>query len=114
MVTENSKFDEETHNALYERALKLQRASMSGDRHIPMPQRTLLKGQATALYDQWLELEAAQFNKTTDDYNKAIDSVKNALDELNKELGKLDDVIKVVKYSTKVFAAINKLLQVAL
>ena len=85
---------------------------MSG-RPIPMPQRTLIKGQATALYDQWLELEAARFNEETDEYKNAVRSVHGALTTLKNELDELKDTIKTVERATSVFKAVDRLLKLA-
>ena len=57
----NTKADKKTRDDLFKQSRELQKAAMSG-RPIPMPQRTAMKGQAQALFEQWIELEAARFN----------------------------------------------------
>ena len=109
---ESVEVDKQLRDALYDQARRLQRAAMSG-RPIPMPQRTQMRGQATALYDQWLELEAARFNETAADYKTAVRSVKAALKKLNKELDDLEDVIKVLERATAVLKVVDRLLKLA-
>ena len=107
------KADKKLRDALYVEAGRLQKAAMSG-RPIPMPQRTLMKGQATALYDQWLELEAARFNKTARRYQVAVRSLEEALQKLKDELDDLEDAIKAVERATAVFKVVDRLLKLAL
>ena len=106
-------FDERLRDALYDQAQRLQKAAMSG-RQIPMPQRTQLKGQATALYDQWLELEAARFNDAADDYRATVRSVKTALRKLENALDDFEEAIKVVERATAVFKVTDRLLKLAI
>ena len=105
--------DKKVRDTLYDQAQRLQQAAMSG-RPIPMPQRTQMKGQATALYDQWLELEAARFNDAADDYKVAVRSVKAALKKLEKELHDLEDAIKAMERATAVFKVVDRLLKLAI
>ena len=105
--------DQKLRDALYDQARRLQKAAMSG-RPIPMPQRTQMKGQAAALHDQWLELEAARFNDAADDYKAAVRSVKAALKKLEKVLDDLKDVIKAVERATAVFKGVDRLLKLAI
>ena len=105
--------DNKLRDALYDQSQQLQKAAMSG-RPIPMPQRTQMKGQATALYDQWLELEAARFNDAADGYKAAVRSVKAALKKLEKALDDIEDAIKAVERATVVFKVVDRLLKLAI
>ena len=105
--------DKQLRDALNDQARRLQEAAMSGQ-PIPMPQRTQMRGQANALYDQWLELEAARFNDAAEDYKAAVRSVKAALKKLNKELDDLEDVIKVLERATAALKVVDRLLKLAI
>ena len=107
------KAEKETRDKLFEEASHLQKAAMSGD-PIPMPQRTAMRGQAAALFEQWIELEAARFNTSAQDYNKAIGGMKAALADLQAEIDALEDAIKIVEQATVVVRAGDALLKVAI
>lgn len=102
-----------TRDALHDEALRLQRAAMSGV-PIPMPQRTAMKGQAQAMFEQWLELEAARFNASAEDYKAAIDGVNSAIKELKAEIDTLDNAISTVEQATEVIKAVDGLLRLAI
>jgi exonuclease VII small subunit len=108
----NVKSDKKTRDALFEEIRRLQRASMSG-KPIPTPQRTAMKGQAAALHEQWLELEAARFNNATAAYKKAIQRVESAIAKLHKEIDSLDNAIKVLERATAVIKSVDGLLNLA-
>lgn len=109
----NKAADKKTRDALHDEARSLQRAAMSG-RPIPMPQRTAMKGQAEAMFEQWLELEAARFNAATQDYASAIEGVNGAIAELREEIARLDDAIRTVERATAVIRAVDGLLRLAI
>ncbi len=106
------KSDKKTRDGLYRELRRLQKAAISG-KPIPMPQRTAMRGQAMALYEQWLELEAARFNKATDAYKTAIDRVDKAIAALQQEIDKLDKAIKTLEKATAVMKAVDGLLKLA-
>lgn len=109
----DTRADKKTRDSLFRESRALQKAAMSG-RPIPMPQRTAMKGQAQALFEQWIELEAARFNNATEDYKAAIAGVNSALEELQKEVDKLENAIRVVERATAVIRTIDKLLALAI
>ena len=105
--------NKKTRDDIYRELRRLQKAAVSG-KPIPMPQRTAMKGQAAALYEQWLELEAARFNDATGDYKSAIEEVTSAVASLQKEIDSLDDAIKTVEKATAVIKAVDGLLKLAI
>ncbi|HMA16075.1 MAG: hypothetical protein ACM35H_05775 [Bacteroidota bacterium] len=105
--------DKETRDALHAEALRLQRAAMSGV-PIPMPQRTAMKGHAQAMFEQWLELEAARFNTTSEDYKAAIDGLNGAIKELKAEIDALDNAIRTLERATEAIKAGDALLKLAI
>lgn len=109
----NKVADKNTRDALHDEALRLQRAAMSGA-PIPMPQRTAMKGQAQAMFEQWLELEAARFNTAAADYKAAIDGLNGAIKDLKAEIDTLDNAIRAVEQATKVIKAADGLLKLAI
>lgn len=105
--------DDQLREAIHKEMTRLQAAAISG-RPIPMPQRTAMRGQAAALFEQWLELEAARFNDTTSDYRTAITQVETAITDLHAEIDRLDDAIKVVEKATAAVRAVDGLLKIAI
>lgn len=103
----------ETRDGLHAEARRLQAAAMSG-RPIPMPQRTAMRGQAAALFEQWLEMEAARFNDAAQDYKDAIDAVDGAIATLHDEIDSLENAIAVVEKATAVVTAVDGLLKLAI
>ena len=68
--------------------------------NIPIPQRQALFNRAQELRAQWIELEAARFNKEASAFVKAQ----------GKEL---DDAVKIAEKATRVFGLLDKLLKTA-
>ena len=105
--------DKATRDALFAESRNLQKAAMSG-RPIPMPQRTAMKGQAQALFEQWVELEAARFNDAAEDYKQALAGVNAAIAQLQAEVAKIENAIAMVERATVAIKALDKLLALAI
>ena len=105
-------FDNELRTALYDQAQRLQSTATSG-RSIPMPERKQMKEQATTLYDQWQELEAARFNDAADGYEDAVQSMKAAIEKLEEELDAFNEAVTVLERATAVIKVVDRLLNLA-
>lgn len=80
---------------------------------IPIPQRQALFNRAQELRTQWVELEAARFNKEAAAFVKAQDKVQETITDLRKATKELDDAVKIAEKATKVFGLLDKLLKTA-
>ncbi len=85
--------------------------AMSTD--IPIPQRHALLNRAMELRAQWVELEAARFNKEAAAFIKAQDRVQATITDLRRTTKELDDAVKIAEKATKVFGLLDKLLKTA-
>ncbi|WP_193370467.1 hypothetical protein [Pelagibius marinus] len=85
----------------------------SMDPNIPIAQRQALLNRAQELRTQWVELEAARFNKDAAAFQKAQDKVSEAVTDLRKATKELDDIVKIAEKATKVFGLVDKLLKQA-
>ena len=103
------KLRDEIHDAM----VSVQALSMSGQVSIPMPQRRALKGHAGALFEQWIELEAARFNLDGQAYIDAAAGVRASLAGLHAEIQTIDNAISVVNQATSAIIAVDGLLNIA-
>ena len=89
----------------------VKKAMMPG---ISIPQRQALHNRAQELRAQWIELEAARFNRDSAKFNAAQQKVADAVGGLRKSINEIDDAIKIAEKATKVFGLIDKLLKTAI
>lgn len=80
---------------------------------IPLPQRQALLNRAQELRSQWIELEAARFNRDAETFQKAQDKVGEAIVDLRVATKELDDIVKIAEKATKVFGLLDKLMKQA-
>jgi hypothetical protein len=80
---------------------------------IPIPQRQALFNRAQELRAQWIELEAARFNKDAEVFEKAQTKVSDAVTDLRRAIQDLDDMVKIAEKASKVFGLVDKLMKQA-
>jgi len=107
------KAEAELRDLVHDVMVALQTLAMSGQVSIPMPQRRAIKGQANALFEQWIELEAARFNLAGAEYIDAADGVRSAIASLEGEIEDITHALNVVGKATSVISTVDKLLNIA-
>lgn len=85
----------------------------SMDPDIPIPQRQALSNRSQELRMQWIELEAARFNTDGEVYKKNLARVDAAVADLREAIASIDDAVRIADKAGKLFAAVDKLLKVA-
>ena len=80
---------------------------------IPIPQMIALKNRAQELFDQLIELDAAEFNAEAANYTAAIEGLEEAISDLRKSLQEINDAIDHLEKAAAVFKALDGLLKVA-
>lgn len=85
----------------------------SMDPNTPIAQRQALSNRAQELRVQWIELEAARFNTAADQYKTRLARVDAAVADLRAAIASIDDAIRIADKAGKLFAAVDKLLKVA-
>lgn len=106
-VKADKKIRDQLHSAFEEIVLK----AMAPD--IPIPQRQALHNRAQELRAQWIELEAARFNRDQTKFQAAQQKVADAVADLRKAIEEIDDAIKIAEKAAKVFGLVDKLLKTA-
>jgi ABC-type transporter Mla subunit MlaD len=89
----------------------LQRKAMKPG--IPIPQMIALKNRAQELFDQLIELDAAEFNEGTADYAAATETLNGTIKDLRENIRDIDDIIENLEKVAAVFKALDGLLKVA-
>ena len=112
MATTARKADKNVRDELY-KAFEdvVKKAMMPG---IPVPQRQALHNRAQELRAQWIELEAARFNRDLAKFKTVQQKVSDAVGDLRKSVKEIDDAIKIAEKAGKVFGLVDKLLKTAI
>ena len=104
----------ELRDLVHDASVAVQTLSMSGQVAIPLPQRRALKGLAGALFEQWIELEAARFNLAGQEYIDAANGVRNSVADLSNKIAEIEHALSVVTKATTVVMTIDTLLNIAI
>lgn len=100
-----------TRDELLEIIKDLQRRAMAPG--IPIPQQLALKNRAMELYDQFLELDASEFNNTATDYEDALGQLNKTISDLRTDIRAIDDNIIILGRAASVFKALDGILKIA-
>ena len=102
---------EQTRDELSNIIRDLQKQAMKPG--IPIPQMIALKNRAQELFDQLIELDAAEFNAEAANYMTAIQGLEATILDLRKSLEEIDDAIDHLEKAAAVFKALDGVLKVA-